>query len=239
VLATVASLAIPAWVDRIGVPAWVTGADRAILYLNPRAESLFQCSASECVGRVCYEALGARGLWVSGRGTLRPFCGSRCAVQNSLERGRELPAVDACLVRSGELQWIHLLPIPVRGEDGTTLVVHCALPADREHRLEAYVAHVAGRSPHPPCPACLLALSRRESEVLRLLAEDLTLGEIAERLGVSYVTVRNHVQHMLAKLGVHSTAEAIAVFLLDEPADQKSTTSPSRCVSPRASGSNR
>ncbi|MDH4038859.1 MAG: helix-turn-helix transcriptional regulator [Candidatus Krumholzibacteria bacterium] len=58
-------------------------------------------------------------------------------------------------------------------------------------------------------------LTQREREILSLLAEDATLHEIAERLGVSYATVRNHVQHILRKLGVHSILEAVAVFLLN------------------------
>lgn len=86
---------------------------------------------------------------------------------------------------------------------------------------------------------CRLDLSARESEVLGLLAEDLTLGAIADRLCVSHATVRNHIQHVLAKLGAHSISQAVALYLLDGPEDQKSTSNPSRCVSPRISGSKR
>ena len=149
-----------------------------------------------------------------------------------------MPALDVRVVAPGQTRWIHLLPIPVEWEEGRTAVVHCALPADKERRLETYLAHVARRSPHPD-PACLAALSPREEAVLQLLANDLTLGEISERLGVSYVTVRNHVQHVLTKLCAHSIAEAIAVFLLGPATDQKSTVRPRRCVSPSASGSKR
>jgi DNA-binding NarL/FixJ family response regulator len=59
-----------------------------------------------------------------------------------------------------------------------------------------------------------LGLTRRESEILQLLAEDKSLHEIARETHVSYVTVRNHVQHILAKLGVHSIIEAVACHLL-------------------------
>jgi len=46
------------------------------------------------------------------------------------------------------------------------------------------------------------------------MSEDATLESIATRLGVSYATVRNHVQHILAKLDAHSMLEAIARFVL-------------------------
>ncbi len=53
-------------------------------------------------------------------------------------------------------------------------------------------------------------LTRREVEVLRLMASGLNTGAMADRLHVSRATVRNHIQHILAKLGVHSRLEAVA-----------------------------
>ena len=53
-------------------------------------------------------------------------------------------------------------------------------------------------------------LSRRELEVLRLLAIGLNTRAAAERLHVSPATVRNHVQNLFAKLEVHSRLEAVA-----------------------------
>ena len=54
-------------------------------------------------------------------------------------------------------------------------------------------------------------LTRREREVLRLLASGLAQPEIAERLVISSSTVASHIEHILGKLGVHSRAEAVAV----------------------------
>ncbi|MDH3295692.1 MAG: LuxR C-terminal-related transcriptional regulator [Acidimicrobiia bacterium] len=56
-------------------------------------------------------------------------------------------------------------------------------------------------------------LTRREREVLALLADGLDGTAIAEQLFLSQLTVRNHIQHILNKLGVHSRAEAVAVAL--------------------------
>ncbi|MBY0492940.1 MAG: alpha/beta fold hydrolase [Cyanobacteria bacterium] len=52
-------------------------------------------------------------------------------------------------------------------------------------------------------------LSPRERETLSLLAEGLSNSEIAERLGISEKTVRNHLSHLFDKLGVWSRAQAI------------------------------
>ena len=55
--------------------------------------------------------------------------------------------------------------------------------------------------------------SLREDEVLRLLAEGLDGFAISEKLFISPATVRNHVQHILTKLEVHSRLEAVTLAL--------------------------
>lgn len=59
----------------------------------------------------------------------------------------------------------------------------------------------------------LALLTPRERDVLELLTEGLDGAAIAERLYLSPATVRNHIQHILTKLGVHSRVEAVALVL--------------------------
>ena len=54
------------------------------------------------------------------------------------------------------------------------------------------------------------SLTAREREVLRLMAEGASSREIADRLGISYATVRSHIRSFDTKLGVHSKIEAVA-----------------------------
>ena len=96
---------------------------------------------------------------------------------------------------------------------------------------------VAAREPAPPCspsaedatqasleamedtfyrePCRILAeehgLTPRELDVLRYLAQDKTLGQIAEGLVLSRNTVKMHTKHVYQKLEVHSKQEAIAL----------------------------
>jgi DNA-binding NarL/FixJ family response regulator len=66
----------------------------------------------------------------------------------------------------------------------------------------------------------LAALTHREREVLALIAHGYGRKEVAEQLHVSVNTVRTHMQSLLAKLGVHSAVEAVALIgtHLGEPA---------------------
>lgn len=51
-------------------------------------------------------------------------------------------------------------------------------------------------------------LTRREAEVLKQLSFGLTNKEIAQALGISYETVKEHVQHILRKVGAADRTQA-------------------------------
>ena len=53
-------------------------------------------------------------------------------------------------------------------------------------------------------------LSARELEILRLIADGATNREAAARLFISEATVKSHVLHIYAKLGVNDRAAAVA-----------------------------
>lgn len=59
-------------------------------------------------------------------------------------------------------------------------------------------------------------LTSRELEILSLLAAGTATSQIAERLYLSANTVRNHVQSVLTKLGVHSRLEAVSVAVRED-----------------------
>ena len=66
--------------------------------------------------------------------------------------------------------------------------------------------HNGAYSPHH-------GLSAREAEVMGLIADGQTNGEIAAALFLAEKTVKNHVRRIYAKLGVGARPTAIALWL--------------------------
>jgi DNA-binding CsgD family transcriptional regulator len=71
-------------------------------------------------------------------------------------------------------------------------------------------------------------LTRRERQVAGLLAYRHTNAEIAEQLGISEHTARNHVRHVLRKLGVRSRRDVAAE--LQAPAELVRSRNESRAL---------
>jgi DNA-binding NarL/FixJ family response regulator len=83
-------------------------------------------------------------------------------------------------------------------------------PARRGSEAPEVKQRATGPRPPKPSRDDHEPLTRREREVLNLFAEGLGTAEIARRLSISSVTVRNYAQRILAKLGVHSRLAAVA-----------------------------
>jgi DNA-binding NarL/FixJ family response regulator len=89
---------------------------------------------------------------------------------------------------------------------------YLAKPCDPGELMARAGALLRRVRPDAPAAAARPAggLTRRELEILALLARGLSQREIAAELTISSSTVARHIEHVLAKLDVHSRAQAVA-----------------------------
>ncbi len=85
------------------------------------------------------------------------------------------------------------------------------LAARVRKRLRAQGVRGIPRGPRATTATSPIGLTARQTETLRLLAEDLTNAEIADRLFISPRTVEKHVAAVLEKTGASTRQEAVAV----------------------------
>lgn len=201
-----------------------------VVLWNKAAERLFGVCASEVIGRPCHEVM--RGETLAGH----PFCSSSCVVGHRLGCGRGVRNFDIqTRTKDGKAIWLNVssLPVPSR-KPGRFLVAHLFRDITARQKalglaeeLYTMLTPPRGRG-HPvaetlrgqtterwvdtmPAVPAQLPLSEREKEILRGLATGKNGKEIADTLCISPVTVRNHIQHILEKLGAHSRLQALAI----------------------------
>ncbi len=80
---------------------------------------------------------------------------------------------------------------------------------ERSLREKMMDDHVASKKQLSASPI----LSRREKEILQLMASSLTSQEIADKLFLSKRTVENHRLNIMTKLGVHNAASLVSVAM--------------------------
>ena len=191
--------------------------EQCVVFWNQSAERILGYSASEALGKPCSEVLGG----VSEDGA--PVCGPMCT-SIQLARLTEVSApARTFLARSkdGTSKWINSAHVLLPDTGDAALLVHIFHEATDEveprrlvRRLQSLLSQTpqasARRGPRAPeNNGKATQLSPRELDVLRLLAQGFGTGAIAERLVISTTTARNHIQRILAKLGVHSRLEAV------------------------------
>lgn len=181
----------------------------AIVLWNPAAERIMGFRAEDVLGRRCCEVFAGR----DPRGNR--LCHSACLVRFQLHRGEQVQHFEmATRTKLGQHVWLDMSSLHVSASRGhKPSLIHTFRDVTVAHEVEALVrhqashGHAAARDPHVDDTH---GLTPREREVLGLLRTGATTATIAEELGISTATVRNHLQNVFAKLGVHTRVEAVA-----------------------------
>jgi DNA-binding CsgD family transcriptional regulator len=97
----------------------------------------------------------------------------------------------------------------LRGRGGKRIAGEInSVALERDHRIVGVFGLVAVDGVAPPRQGAV-RLTPRQNEVLHHLAMGCTTRQMAEAMGVTEQTVRNHVRDLLKRLGVHSRLEAV------------------------------
>jgi PAS domain S-box-containing protein len=191
---------------RAGDGVFVVGADGRIVLWNRAAEKILGYQARDVVGRQCCDIFAG----LDDRGNR--LCYQGCHIMTLVKLGEPVQNFDMrTRTKSGLPIWLNvsILTAPANGKDSTPLTVHLLRDVTPSKELLALVHERLSSSPGGS-GGVASPLTRREVEVLRLMANGANTRTVAETLHVSTATVRNHVQNVLGKLGVHSRLEAVA-----------------------------
>ncbi len=190
--------------DALSEAAFATDARGVIVAWNRAAEDLLGKQAQWVIGNPCARVL--TGCDRFGRSVCGVHCQPLEGVDWRTGRGTPHPNLSVRL-GDGSRCWLMVVALPAE-IDGQAVLLHVARQAETGVPLPAHRNGGSGGSRERVGPD--LPLSPREVELLELLARGCSGAQIGAALCLAPATVRNHIQHILQALGVHSRLEAAA-----------------------------
>jgi DNA-binding CsgD family transcriptional regulator len=161
-----------------------------ILYANPSAEELMSLQTEDTM-------TVEHGPYAG-----KPLLAAICAlVEQSADGVGPQPMLASIIkVKDGKEFAVELVRIPCTGCGlaGAVMVILRVMVSERETRIEAF--------------ATQHGLSPREREVALLVIQGLTTAAMAESLGISPHTVRDHLKHLYRKTGSGSRGELLGML---------------------------
>jgi len=185
-----------------------------IRFWNASAKNLLGYAPSETVGKNVHTLLRCR----DALGT-KTCTGDFYARQATTENCR-IPNFDVQVTaRSGRKIWLDMSTLIFNhGRTHPRLVVHLARDITKRKQQEELLHNLLEVSKQivvmsdgngAARPAPVSPLSEQEQRILRLFSEGKNSAEIAQRLGISLQTLRNHLHHANEKLGTRNRLEAV------------------------------
>jgi PAS domain S-box-containing protein len=188
-----------------GDGAFAVGPEGRVFLWNRAAERILGWTAREVVEKPCCDVL--KGVDRDGN----RLCYQGCHVMSLVRQGEAVQHFEMeTQTKAGKPVWLDISILDVPSVDGgRAMTVHLFRDVTSTQNLLQLVRESLTPAPSPngndPSP-----LTRREVEILRLMASGANTKTLAERLHVSPATIRNHAQNIFTKLNVHSRLEAVA-----------------------------
>ncbi|MCQ3802547.1 MAG: LuxR C-terminal-related transcriptional regulator [bacterium] len=196
--------------------AYAMSLDQKIMFWNKGAERILGFQSDEVLGRRCYDVVAGRPP-----GGFNPACLQGCPSIRALRAGivpRQLTMQMLCA--SGERKTAWLTPMVVSGaKNDAPLLVHLfddrpqppeRIPEGLKTELRMKGADIISDQPISTSPPeGIRKLTRRELEILRLVSHGRRVPQIAEELGISPHTVRNHIRNLRQRLNAKTKLDAV------------------------------
>jgi DNA-binding CsgD family transcriptional regulator len=190
--------------------AYAVNRNGRIVAWNRAAENVFGYKDSEALGCRCWELLCGEDPFGNR------YCCQGCPVLNLAFDNHSVNCFNIKFkTASMEMKDFAVSALLLSSEAGVDLMVHlCRAEHGTNHKPlngngNRYVNGTGTIRQRPARQQRRGNLTRREQEVLELMAEGNDTNEIASTLSISTHTVRNHVQNVLFKLQVNSRLKAI------------------------------
>lgn len=204
----------PALFSCIRAPFGIFDRDFRIIWINKAMAAIHRCDKEKVVGKLCYRALHG----------CEHMCGSNCPLKGVIAKGRTQVVESWADIPGSGRHWGEVHAYPVRDHAGNVSAViviifettsaRQAMQKQRDYSdlLERRLLEKEGGSEKVEgsggSAALPMKLSRRETDVLRLITEGYTNAQISELLTISANTVKSYVNGVFNKLGVNDRTQA-------------------------------
>jgi PAS domain S-box-containing protein len=204
----------PALFSSIRAPFGIFDRDFRIVWINKSMATIHQCDPEKAVGELCYEALHG----------CEHMCDSGCPLKGAVTKGRTQVMETWMDVPGGGRRWGEVHAYPVRDHDknvSAVIVLVFETTANKqtiqqqrdyarllEQRLSVKERGWKEVTLEQGDVVLSVKLSRRETDVLRLITEGYTNAQISELLDISSNTVKSYVNSLFNKLGVNDRTQA-------------------------------
>ncbi len=191
-------------------PVFATDRRNHIIFWNDAARHLLGFTQDEAVGADCARFLCGSDVFGNR------YCSDTCPVMRMANRGEIVRNFTLTFQTKKQLSVVasvSLLQLRTDSADDYFLL-HLLRPAPaaepRPSEPDAPPSRPRLLDARGSADVRVQKLTAREVEVLAMIAAGRSTPEIADRLHISQLTTRSHIQNVLEKLEVHSKAEAVA-----------------------------
>lgn len=207
--------------DNAADGAFVIDDNLRVVYWNKAARNILGFTDEDVTGRFCYQLLQGH----DERQQL--ICRAHCQVAKQALCSQPVPNYDVNVrAKQGDRHWLNMSVFTYHMDSnvGGNVVVHLFRDINDRKFDEDVLTHLVElirthqdvlEGSRTKLNPRVEPLTSRELEVLVLLAKGHPTDEIGELLSITSNTVRNHIQHILGKLQVHTRLEAV-VYAIEQ-----------------------